>query len=109
VASESSGWYGVRCLFEHVAEAGHAYEERVTIWRAGSFDEAIELAEAEAGEYVEALTLTRYMGLAQAYAMADNPGQGAKVFSLVRESGLAADEYVAAFFTTGGEHQQTSG
>jgi hypothetical protein len=108
MAIESSGWYGVRCLFEHAAYAGHSYEERVTLWPAGSPDEAIELAEVEAEEYAEALTATRYLGLAQAYAMADTLGRGAEVFSLIRDSGLEADAYVNAFFATGAEYLQTS-
>lgn len=108
VAIESSGWYGVRCVFEHAAYAGHSYEERVTLWPAGSLDEAIELAEVEAQEYAEALTSTRYLGLAQAYAMADTLGKGAEVFSLIRDSELDADAYVDAFFATGAEYEQTS-
>ena len=108
MAIESSGWYGVRCLFEHAAYAGHSYEERITLWPAGSLDEAIELAEAEAKEYAEALTMTRYLGLAQAYAMADPVEKGAEVFSLIRDSQLDAEAYVDTFFATGAEYLQTS-
>ena len=86
----SSGWFGVRCVFEHESDdAEHSYEERVTLWQAGSFDEAIALAEAEATEYAGMLGRTRHLGLAQAYALADEPGQGAEGFSLIRDSGLA--------------------
>jgi hypothetical protein len=45
-----SGWFSVRCLFATDAAAPGAYEERITLWRAPGFDEAIELAEAEARE-----------------------------------------------------------
>jgi hypothetical protein len=107
---ESSGWFGVRCVFEHESDdAEHSYEERVTLWRAGSFDEAIALAEAEAIEYAATLGRTRYLGLAQAYVLADEPGHGAEVFSLIRDSELAPDEYLDAFFDTGTEYQQPSG
>ena len=103
---EGSGWFGVRCVFDHGAQGEHSYEERVTLWRAGSFGEAITLAEAEADEYAEMLTGTRYLGYAQAYLLADEPGQGAEVFSLIRGSELAPDAYLDAFFDTGTERQQ---
>ena len=56
----SSGWYAVRCIFESnwpPPEAGETqvYEERITIWKASSMDDAIALAEAEADEYAEAI------------------------------------------------------
>ena len=103
----SSGWFGVRCVFEHESDdAEHSYEERVTLWQAGSFDEAIALAEAEATEYAGMLGRTRHLGLAQAYVLADEPGQGAEVFSLIRDSELAPGEYLDAFFDTGTEYQQ---
>lgn len=44
-------WYSVRCLFAFEAEHGTMYEERVTLWRASSFEEAIARAELEAAEY----------------------------------------------------------
>ena len=37
-------WYGVRCVFRH--RPLEVYEERVTLWTAGSFDEAISQAES---------------------------------------------------------------
>jgi hypothetical protein len=106
-----TSWFGVRSLFEHgPADAGVAsYEERITVWRARSFDEAIELAEAEAAGYAAGLEGVTDLGLVQAYALPEPPGQGAEVFSLVRDSGLAADDYVDQFFDTGAERQQAAG
>ena len=48
----------VRCVFripdkDPAAEVG-LYEERLTLWQAATVSEAIELAEAEAAEYVAA-------------------------------------------------------
>jgi hypothetical protein len=42
-------WFGVRCVLELDPEIGgntdpKAYEERVTIWQAGSFDQALQRA-----------------------------------------------------------------
>ena len=104
--ASASGWYGVRCVFRW--DHGGCYEERITLWRAGSFDEAIELAEAEANAYAQDLEdypLT-YVEFAQAYKLSDVPGHGAEVFSLPRDSDLEAQEYLSTFFDTGREHQQ---
>jgi hypothetical protein len=109
-AVDRSGWYGVRCVFDHgdVAQE-RAYEERITLWQARSIDEAIELADAEATSYASDLEESRYLGLAQAFEMYDAPGSGAEVFSLIRTSRMPADDYLDAFFDTGAERQQTQG
>ena len=108
---EMSSWYGVRCLFQLGPDAPGAgsYEERVTLWRAASPDEAIALAEAEAAEYAAALTDVSDLGLVQAYALPEPPGHGAEVFSLIRDSPLAAEEYLDQFFDTGGRAAAASG
>ncbi len=92
-------WYAVRCVFRH-KEFG-SYEERITLWRASSFDDAIARAEQEAAEYPAS-----YVGLAQAYALDDDPAEsGAEVFSLIRRSRLAPEAYLNRFFDTGAEFQ----
>ena len=77
------------------------------MWRAGSFEEAVARAEAEAAEYasVVAEAPDEYLGLAQAYRLVDGPGDGTEVFSLVRESELGARAYLGRFFDTGAERQ----
>ena len=97
-------WFAVRCVFRDTTSTTF-YEERVTLWRAESFEAAIEQAEAEAHDYAEVLSL-RYLGLAQAYKLADLPGDGAEVFSLCRESELGERAYLDAFFDTGTERQR---
>lgn len=106
-------WFGVRCLFrielppevrDPAKYPGSVFEERITVWRAGSIDEAIERAEAEAEEYAEGGT--EFLGYSQAYKMYDGPGEGSEVFSLMRESELASSDYIDRFFDTGGERQQ---
>lgn len=81
------------------------YEERVTIWRARGVSDAIVEAEREAGDYADGLADVRYVGLAQAFHMFDEPENGAEVFSLMRQSDLEPDAYVARFFDTGSERQ----
>lgn len=106
-----SGWYGVRCLFDlgrldlEDDQAEHAYEERVTVWRAEDIDAAIVLAEEEAREYAE-VAAGEFVGLVQAYQMSDDLVAGAEVFSLVRLSDLDTDQYLDRFFATGRERQR---
>ncbi|MFE6050445.1 hypothetical protein ACFQ6N_06810 [Kitasatospora sp. NPDC056446] len=98
-------WYGVRCVFEWTAGDGRTYEERITLWQASSADEAIALAEAEAGTYAADNRLG-HLGFAQSFRLDGPPGQGAEVFSLLRDSPLEPDAYLDAFFDTGSERRQ---
>ena len=96
--------FAVRCFFRIQATW---YEERVTLWRAEDHDEAIRLAEAEALEYAADLDM-EHLGLAQSFRLSDDADpdqQGAEVFSLFRESGLAPADYLERFFDTGDENQ----
>ncbi|MFD3586477.1 hypothetical protein [Streptomyces sp. NPDC058683] len=94
-------WYGVRCVFRHRSLG--VYEERVTLWTARSPDEAIDRAESEAREYCDVLEDVDYADFAEAFRMDGVPGEGAEVFSLMRESALPSGEYVRRFFATGDE------
>ena len=94
-------WFGVRCVF-HDPEG--TYEERVTVWKADVFEEAVLMAEAEAKDYAGEIG-AQFLGFAQAYVMPDEPGHGAEVFSLLRDSDLDPDEYLDTFFDTGAERE----
>jgi hypothetical protein len=99
----SEPWFSVRCLFRHLPAS---YEERITLWRAGTPDEAVTLAEADARDYAKGLEGAEYLGLAQAFHLFEaQVGDGTEIFSLVRDSDLAPDDYLDAFFDTGGERQ----
>jgi hypothetical protein len=113
VVTDDGQWYAVRCIFrqqflEELEEAdARIFEERITLWRARSDDHAIELAEEEAAEYAALLEAgVEYLGLAQCYRLADEPGHGSEVFSLLRESELDRDAYLDTFFDTGTERQR---
>lgn len=105
-------WYSVRCIFRRrrqgsedwIGPGMNAYEERITVWRATSFADAIEQAEADAQEYGETVGF-EYVGLAQCYRMAEELDSGAEVFSLIRESRLSPSRYIDRFFDTGRERQ----
>lgn len=112
-ACEGGPWFSVRCIFR--ARAGSRliedlpvgvslFEERITIWQAATFEDAIGMAEDEARRYAGDIEWD-YLGLAQAYRLVDPPGHGAEVYSLMRESRLTPSKYLDRFFDTGTEHQ----
>jgi hypothetical protein len=96
------GWYSVRCVFFIPPDM---YEERITVWRADSFEEAIARAETDAVEYATKIEGT-YVGLAQGYYLAEPFDDGAEVFSMIRDSSLTPTDYLDAYFDTGREHQR---
>jgi hypothetical protein len=110
----TSGWFAVRCVFRSGwpepspdDPPGHDYEERITLWRASSAEEAIAKAEAEAQDYASTIeeAPSEFLGLSQSYELFDNPEDGAEVFSLIRRSVLNPEDYLTAFFDTGDERQ----
>jgi hypothetical protein len=129
------GWYGVRHVVKWGCgdEAANSYEERITLWRASSFEEAIGQAENEAAEYAsEILGHGEVLDVFQAYQLPEHDyetavealtaesgvapretskvffGQsGSELFSLIRDSSLSPEAYVDQFFDTGSEHQGT--
>jgi hypothetical protein len=108
---ESSGWFAVRCIFATgwPPEArDKTYEERITLWKAQSGEEAIARAEAEALEYASSVldSPSTYLGFAESFRLEAPPGDGTEVFSLMRDSGLGPVDYLARFFATGAERVQ---
>ena len=103
MASNPEPWFSVRCILK----LEDTYEERITLWLADGFDTAIALGEADAREHA-AIVGMEYLGHAQAFHLSEADLQpGVEVFSLIRQSDLAPDEYLSAFFDTGGEFQHT--
>ena len=95
-------WYAVR----HFVRDVDSYEERVTVWRCDSFDEAFKLAESEALEYLALWnegTDVELLDTFQGFELGEPPDHGREVFSLIRHSGLNKDEYVRRFFESGDE------
>ena len=117
MAASDSEWFSVRCLFRaasnrpwgpHDLQVGEsAYEERITLWKAESADDAIRLAEAEARTHAAEIE-SEYLGLAQSCRIGDLVEEGAQIFSLMRRSSLSPDDYIDRFFDTGTEYQTTS-
>jgi hypothetical protein len=103
---DDTRWYAVRSLFRTPGDES-AYEERITLWRAGALEEAAEKASTEAAAYAEFAGSSHVADFRQVYEIADVPPRdGAEVFSLIRDSPLDPDDYVERFFETGTERQQ---
>ncbi len=100
--TDDQPWYAVRCIFRHPLKT---YEERITLWRATSFEDALERAETEAEAYAKENEL-EYTGYAQAFHLfAGAVEPGAEVYSMLRTSDLDPEEFVARFFDDGGGHE----
>ena len=100
-------WYSVRCVFSLTAPDGRPlFEERVTLWRSESFEQAVALAETEAQQYAQDVE-GQYLGLAQAFHLASGPDleQGVEAFTLIRASDLDPDDYLDRYFDTGDEFE----
>jgi hypothetical protein len=100
-------WYSVRTIYRHddVAASAHpVFEERVVLFRAESFDNAMSKAQQEAEAYGKGLKGVTFLGFFDCYELPDDTvGDGTEVFSLLRQSELPDDEYLTQFFDTGKE------
>ena len=104
---QDNRWYAVRSLFHLPGNPEGTYEERITLWQASSFEEALARADGEAVEYADFIGATYLADFGQAYHLADAPPRdGAEIFSLLRDSALPPKPYVERFFSTGQERQQ---
>ena len=100
-----AAWFAIRRVFLH---PDSTYEEQITIWRSPTFEEAEARAHDAATELAEILE-ARLLPLVQIYRLAELPGNGAEVFSLLRTSALGPAEYLSTFFDTGYERQRAMG
>jgi len=86
-------------------ESGNLYEERITLWQAGSFEEAITKAEKEAIDYAR-FNGCQYLEYAAAYILdLEFITEGSEVYSLMRGSMFKPDAYISTFMDTGRERQ----
>ncbi len=104
-------WFSVRTIVHRRAEG--VFEERITLWRRSTADEAADAALAESAEYGRDIR-GEDCGLAQVYEPYGDavgglraPADGCEIFSLVRQSDLPPGKYLDAFFDTGREQQNS--
>lgn len=98
---ESEPWFTVRCLFSHPTRAkdgdGNLYEERVTLWKCGSWGEAYRLAHLEAETYAKESDAI-LIGTIDAFHLFDAEcGHGTEVWATIRGSHLDAQTYINTF------------
>lgn len=104
---DCSGWYGVRCVFRLRKNEGGQYEERITLWRAESFEQAHDLANREATRYAEGRQ-AESLDYSEAYWIDPEIFElDVEIFSFLRESDLAPAEYISTFYSTGREHSRS--
>lgn len=110
-------WYSVKCIFRHdklvqnlnlSEEKGKTmYEERIVLFRANSFEEAIALGEAEARQYAERDSTLYYTGFIDAYHLFEREfASGSEVYSLMRQSNRATEEFIDHYYNDGTERTQ---
>lgn len=81
-----------------------AYEERIVLLKATSFEHASLLAEEEARTYAFDNSECVYTGFLNIYHLFDaDVGHGTEVWSLMRTSGLDTKSYLDTFYDTGAE------
>jgi hypothetical protein len=104
----ATNWYTVRTVV-HRADAS-TYEERITLWRRDTADEAADAALAESAEHAADVGGVD-CGLAQVFeprvediAGLRSAASGCEIFALARDSHLDRDKYLDTFFDTGHEH-----
>ena len=112
--NEKQQCYSVKCVFRLCSETGHNYyEERVTLWRASSFDEALELAKQEA-EFNALVLGGESSGPISAFWIYEDDEsplsfpQGQEIDSMLRLSDLELKDYIARFVDTGKEIRDTN-
>ena len=103
IGGDTKLWFSARTVYEHDEPGDGLFEERIVLIRAADFEEALARAEAEAAAYAEAVGAT-YTGYVTVFEMVEETvGDGAEVFSLMRDSDLSAEDYIDRFYTTGDE------
>jgi hypothetical protein len=103
-------WFTVRTVVHRRDE--RVYQERITLWRRATADDAAEAALTESAEYAADESAVD-CGLAQVFepygddvAGLRSAAEGCEIFSLVRQSDLEPGPYLDTFFDTGREQQQ---
>ena len=104
VTPHERSWIAVRCLFSHPTRASDSelnlYEERITVWRAGSFKEAYAMADADALVYAAEEDCIFIRSTDAFHLFEKNIRSGAEVWSTMRGSGMTPELYITTFCDT---------
>lgn len=100
----SEPWYSVKCLFHHPARKVEGedflYEERITLWKAESFEEAHRLAEEEARQYATESHCVFVASTDSFHLFDEEIAQGVEVYSTMRGSNMSPATYRKTFCVT---------
>ncbi|QBB71073.1 DUF4288 domain-containing protein [Pseudolysobacter antarcticus] len=98
-------WYSVKGLFRWYFKSNgktDRIEERVLLFKASDFDDALNLAEREATKYCALDRKANFsiepVGWWHAYWIGDEPASGAEVFSRGCETNLEAQAFVRRYY-----------
>ena len=102
------GWYSAKSVYRHqLVQDGvtkTVFEERVVLFHAANFDEAIAKAETEANRYCSDVENVVYLGFVSVYYLPeDTVDEGTEIYSLMRDSDLSDTEYLTRFHDEGHE------
>jgi hypothetical protein len=100
----SEPWYSVKCLFHHptrkAAGEDFLYEERITLWKASSFEEAHRLAEEEARQYASEAKCVFVASTDSFHLFEEELSVGTEAYSMMRGSNLQPAAYRKTFCVT---------
>lgn len=104
------GWYSAKTIYRHrLVQDGATktvFEERVVLFHAANFDEAIAKAEAKANAYFADVEIAVYLGFVDVYYLPEETvGEGTEIYSLMRDSDLSDSEYLTHFHDDGHERR----
>jgi len=98
-------WYTVKGLFRWYLKASGTtdrIEERIVLFRARSFDHALDMAEREAKKYCAPDRKANFriepVGWWYAYALNQRPSSGAEVFSRRSITSLSSESFVRRYY-----------
>jgi hypothetical protein len=105
-------WYAVRCLFDHQGRRkdgeDHLFEERITLWRAISYDDAFLKAEVEARRYAGENDCV-FVCVSDGFHLFDEtPQEGSEIFSTMRGSNMTAEMYQMTYCCSPLDRSQNS-
>ncbi len=102
------GWYSAKTVYRHrLVQEGvtkKVFEERVVLFHAANFEDAIAKAEIEAKRYCSAVENVVSLDFASVYYFPEETvGNGSEIYSLMRDSNLSDMEYLSRFHEDGHE------
>jgi hypothetical protein len=100
----SEPWYAVKCLFHHPGRKAddeeYLYEERITLWKANSFEEAHKLAEEEAKQYAADDNCVFIKSTDSFHLFDEEIKEGVEIYSTMRGSNMQPSAYFKTFCVT---------